>query len=318
MGSVYRAVRLNDEAVVALKIVNLMASQDGRAERRFEREVESGARIVSPYVARTLDSGKLGDSGVAWLAMEFAEGVRLDDFVAQRGELSVSLAAPLLTQLFSALAAAHREGIVHRDLTPANVRVQTTSGSLALKVLDFGIAKDFGVDSLSGTMPGLGTPLWTAPEQGRESYQPRPAADVWALGLLTFFVLTGRPYWRHAGEGASVADLAIELLRSEIEPASLRAAALGAAASLPSGFDAWFTRAVAREESQRFVDASAAWEALAPQLGLAAEREGSTARGADRERPSVVVRPLGFVTLVIASCVGAGLAIYWLLRSMHI
>ncbi len=337
MGAVYRA-ETPEGQVVALKIVNLAASSDSRAERRFAREVESSSRIQSPYVARTLESGRLADSGLAWVALEFAEGVGLDELVRSRGGLSAPGARALLEPVFGALGAAHREGIVHRDLKPENVRVQADGDAQGLKVssvkvLDFGIAKDVTAGPLSGTTPGLGTPLWTAPEQAREDYVPVSSSDVWALGLLTFFVLTGASYWRNADERASMADLAIELLKSDIDGASARASELGLAA-LPSGFDAWFARAVDREPARRFADAAAAWAALEPllsarstaiqpQSGSAGVSPAPSGRGVSAareplERPSVVVRPLGFITLVIASCVLAGLCIYWLLRGMHI
>jgi serine/threonine protein kinase len=313
-GSVYRAEPLAGGEQLALKIVNLGESKDPRALRRFEREVESGTRLKSPYIARTLDSGGVSAAGLAWVSMEFADGQSLAELVAARGALDHAAALSLFEQLFSALSEAHAAGIVHRDLKPENVRVAVRGERLELKLLDFGIAKDFGIDTLSATTPGLGTPLWTAPEQAREGYRPVPSADVWALGLLCFFALTGALYWRNAGERASMADLAIELIKSELVPASQRAAELGSAEHLPAGFDAWFARAVQRRPEQRFEDAAEAWAALAPLLsepGAAAESRAAT-------RPSVVVRPGVFVTLVILSVVIACFAIYWLLRSMRI
>jgi eukaryotic-like serine/threonine-protein kinase len=309
MGSVYRAELLESGQVVALKIVNLGVAQDPRALRRFEREAGSGSRIASPYVARTLDSGTLEEGSIAWLAMEFAEGESFDTWLRARPQLSATEARRVLAQLFSAMAVAHAAGIVHRDLKPENVRVSGDAEAPSVKLLDFGIAKDFGIDTLSGTTPGLGTPLWTAPEQAREGYAPLPSADVWALGLLTFFALTGVPYWRHAGKQASMADLALELLRGEIEPASRRSRELGTGAKLPVGFDTWFSRAVHRDPAQRFSDAAEAWQALEPLLGGSAER---------RNRGPVLPRPAVFLTLVILSCVAAGLAIFWLLRSARI
>jgi serine/threonine protein kinase len=306
MGSVYRAEPLEGGAALALKIVRLDRAPDGRAERRFEREAESGARIESPYVARTLTSGRLAE-GLGWLAMEFAEGESFEALVHARGALELGTARTVLSQLFAAISAAHARGIVHRDLKPENVRVAARGDALQLKVLDFGIAKDFGVETFSGTTPGLGTPLWTAPEQGREGYEPKPQADVWSLGLLTFFGLTGKQYWLNAGERASMADLAIELLKSELVPASERAQQLGVAARLPAGFDAWFARAVNRAPERRFRDAAEAWRVLEP---LLEERQ--------TQRSSLVVRPAAFLTLLILSCLLAGSAIYWLLRSMHI
>lgn len=322
MGSVYRAEPLSGGEAVALKIVNLEATADGRAARRFEREAESGTRIDSPYVARTLASGRVGERW-GWLAMEFAEGVSLEELQGVGGTgLEPPAAKRLLSQLFAALSAAHREGIVHRDLKPDNVRVSGEDEALAVKVLDFGIAKDFGVSTLSGTTPGLGTPLWTAPEQGHEGYQPSPSADVWSLGLLTFFVLTGQVYWQNAHARASMADLAIELIKGELLPATERRSQLGITAPLPRGFDAWFARTVNRDPAQRFQNATDAWHALAPLLDRESIADsspevgqpGRAARG--RERPSVIIP--GFLTLVILGVITMGLAIFWLLRTMHI
>ncbi len=314
MGSVYRAEPLAGGPVVALKLVRLDA-RDPRALKRFEREVESGRRIESPFVARALEAGAL-DDGLRWVTMELAEGQDLGELV-QRRELSRAEAQQVLAQLFAAVAAAHDVGLVHRDLKPENVRV---SADLRVKVLDFGIVRDFGIDTFSGTTPGLGTPLWTAPEQARQGSRPVPAADVWALGLLTFFTLTGALYWRNAGERASMAELALELLKGELVPPSARAAELGQPEdALPRGFDAWFARAVVRDPSERFPSAREAWAALEPLFASAsatATREPPATRGS--ERASLVVRPGAFVTLVIASVVLACLVIFWLVRSMHI
>jgi serine/threonine-protein kinase len=237
--------------------------------------------------------------------MEYAEGESFETWLRGRARLEPAEAARLLAQVFSAVAVAHAAGIVHRDLKPENVRVSGTREAPSVKLLDFGIAKDFSAGTLSGTAPGLGTPLWTAPEQAEPGYTPSPSADVWALGLLTFFALTGAPYWRHAGDRSSMAELAIELLKSDIAPASSRARELRTGAALPRGFDVWFGRAVHRDPSQRFTDAAEAWRALEPLLlGDRSQRSGR-----------VVRRPAAFLTLLILSCVAVGLAIFWLLRS---
>lgn len=332
MGSVYRAESLAGGGDVALKITKLDMTRDPRALRRFQREAESGARLASPHIARTLDSGTLGDGGLAWIAMEFAEGESLQELVERRERLAPAIARRVLEQLFAALATAHASHIVHRDLKPENVRVAGEGEELRVKVLDFGIAKHFGVDTFSGTAPGLGTPLWTAPEQAHEGYAPRPSSDVWALGLLTFYALTGVPYWRNAAPRASMADLALELIKGELVTASARVHELDLEVDLPPGFDAWFARAVVREPEARFTDAAQAWQALDPLLVAlplratnvsgggagAPPTHATTSERSSQRRAVVLARPAVFLSFVILSCVAMGLTIYWLLRSARI
>ncbi len=176
-------------------------------------------------------------------------------------------------QLGHALGAAHAVGLVHRDIKPENIFLATPRHQgvpFTLKVLDFGIAK-LGEDvrASGGTTGAVGSPLWMAPEQ-TSSAGVQPSTDVWAMGLVMFYVLTGRSYWRTAHvEGGSITALLREIVMEPLEPASVRGRTLGAA-GLPPGFDAWFARAVAREPSQRFADAGAALAALVPVLSGAA------------------------------------------------
>jgi serine/threonine protein kinase len=303
MGTVYEAERISDGAVVALKVSALGAGGDGRARRRFEREAEAARKIESAHVARTLATGDDPATGCSWIAFELAQGSTLDVYVRERPALPLTVAARLLAGLGDALAAAHRAGVVHRDLKPENLRVEERAGGPHLMVLDFGIAKEFTRLDVSATAPGLGTPLWVAPEQSREGYVAAPSADVWAFGLLAFFVLTGRIYWRHAEDKSSLADLALELLRSELEPASVRARALGVGHPLPRGFDAWFARAVNRDPNARFPDAAAASRALAAVFASSGDRSGL-----------VVERPWWLILLLVAALTGVGFALARIIR----
>jgi serine/threonine protein kinase len=116
--------------------------------------------------------------------------------------------------------------------------------------------------TFDSTQAGLGTPMWTAPEQGREGWVPSPRADVWALGLLVYYLWTGKPYWKHTGPRSSLVDLSLEIVREELAPASARARDQGVAELLPAGFDAWLSRAVVRDAAQRFADAREAADAF--------------------------------------------------------
>ena len=305
MGSVYEVERVADGERLALKLVDLSGRSDPRAARRFEREVQAGRSIASEHVARVVDSGEDVGRGIGWVAMELVRGQELDEFVRERAPLAPELAERLMTQLFDALSAAHAAGIVHRDLKPENVRVGERAGEPWLKVLDFGIAKSLAGREVSGTTPGLGTPLWTAPEQAKDGYVPAPNADVWALGLLSFFVLTGKQYWKNADKPQNILELTLEILKQPILPARERAADLGVESLLPSGYDDWFSRAVNRDPLSRFANAGEAARAFA---GLIRPSALDTSSDEGRGRP---VERTGLLLLfLVLTCAAMGYGIY--------
>jgi serine/threonine-protein kinase len=262
--------------------------------------VQAGRSIASEHVARVVDSGEDAGRGIGWVAMELVRGQELYEFVRERAPLAPDLAERLMTQLFDALTAAHATGIVHRDLKPENVRVGERDGEPWIKVLDFGIAKSLAGLEISGTTPGLGTPLWTAPEQAKDGYVPAPNADVWALGLLSFFVLTGKQYWKNADQPQNVLELTLEILRQPIEPATERARLLGVESLLPPGYDAWFARAVNRDPVVRFQNAGEASRAFA---GLF-RRSALAGRGRPVERTGLLL------LFLILTCAAMGYGIY--------
>jgi hypothetical protein len=304
MGSVFEAEDGRDGRIVALKVSAPDDAADARARRRLAREVDAGRTIDSPHVVRALAAGEDSATGLVWIALDLAPGPSLDAYVREHAPLEVAVAGRLLLQLGDALAAAHRVGVVHRDLKPDNIRVEERPEGPWLRVLDFGIAKSVAALEVSATAPGLGTPLWVAPEQSRAGNAPAPSADVWAYGLVAFFVLTGKLYWWHAREASSLAELALEIVRGTLEPASVRAQALGVARPLPVGFDAWFARTVTREPGARFADADAARRALAGVLD---------ARPIDRGGP-VIERPWRLLLALLAGCAAMGYAISRIIR----
>ncbi len=295
MGSVYlvRDSRSGEERALKLMSPDLMA--EPRFTERFEQEAGIGARIESEHVVRVFEHGVDESSGLPWLAMEYLVGETLERELA-RSSPSEEEAHELLRQLFDALAAAHSLNVVHRDLKPENVLIVRAEGRPArVKVLDFGVAKVVRETTMSATAAGLGTPLWTAPEQGLTKHMIRPSADVWALGLITFRLLAGKMFWRTVHDKkASTMALAIELLREPIPLATVRARELGCTGRLPRGFDAWFAHAVARNPRARFTSAGEAYSALAPLLGDADEPAPETLkRPKDSDR---VVLPMQGIT----------------------
>ncbi len=270
MGAVYRVVQQSTGRARALKIMLPELLNDPKSRERFEHEARVAARIESEHVVEVIAAGVDEPSGTPWMAMEYLEGQDLDEVVTARGPMAWGEASEVLLQLCDALGAAHRVGVVHCDLKPENVFVTRSKGrgaGLKLKVLDFGIARLVQENRRSVQVStAIGSPLFMAPEQGRRGQSVRGSTDVWALGLVAFYVLTGRHYWLAGNVSAEEFDLIeqlAEVAKSELSPPSRRLAALGgASASLPAGFDAWFVRCVVRDLDARFKNGDEAGEAL--------------------------------------------------------
>ncbi|MBI4956622.1 MAG: SUMF1/EgtB/PvdO family nonheme iron enzyme [Myxococcales bacterium] len=273
MGAVYVAEQVSTGALRALKVVLPELVTDAQMRRRFEREARVGARIESEHVVEVLAAGVDEPSGLPYLVMELLDGEDLEAYVTRGGPLGCAETRAVLAQLCHAVGAAHRSGIVHRDLKLENVFravPRGKSGEFRIKVLDFGIAKLLTEvqQTAARTQRPLGTPLYMAPEQANPKLGAvGPAADVWALGLIAFRLLTGKHFWLAAYDPeGSLGMLVAETCYEALPRASERATALGAPGPLPPGFDAWMAGALARDPKARYADASLAFGALEPVL----------------------------------------------------
>jgi eukaryotic-like serine/threonine-protein kinase len=261
MGAVYVARQASTGAVRALKVMRSRFSRDPAFVQRFTLEAKASAQVRSRHVVEVVQAGVDRALSLPWIAMEFLEGRTLEDAMERFGPPSAVDAALLLEQLWHALGAAHDARLVHRDLKPENLflaRGDSPGLAFTLKVLDFGIAKWLSAEEGAPTKQ-LVTPLWGAPEQSVAGAAIGPYTDVWALGLLVFWLFTGRPFWPADG-GLFALQKAIHY--DPIPPASSRAVELGCGRPLGTDFDAWFARCVAREPHERFRDAREAGVAL--------------------------------------------------------
>ncbi|APS00653.1 bifunctional serine/threonine-protein kinase/formylglycine-generating enzyme family protein [Pajaroellobacter abortibovis] len=275
MGFIYIAEQLSTGVLRALKLMQPQCVESTTMRRRFEQEARIGARIQSDYVVSVLGAGVDEASGVPWLAMELLQGEDLNQCVI-RSPLAAEEAPQVFQPLFHAVAAAHDIGVIHRDLKPENIflaKSRRPTEKFTLKVLDFGIAKlvEEGRTQATGT---VGTPLWMAPEQASASERITPATDVWALGLIVFYALTGKRYWIEANKPNSTLPMLLrELVIKPLELATVRAQELGCTQLPPAHFDEWFSQCVARNPAERFPNAREAYMALAPIIG---DRSGVT------------------------------------------
>ena len=266
MGAVYVVTDENTQRRRALKVMLAELALHADARERFRREAQVGASIRSEHVVEVLDAGIDEATNTPYLVMELLEGEDLGALVGRRGALPPGEVVVLFEQLCHALAAAHGVGVVHRDLKPENLFLASSrrsDGCGMLKILDFGIAKVLAEANTGSATQSIGSPMWMAPEQTMTGAPITPATDIWALGLIAFYLLTGRSYWLAASATTrEPMQLLREMAYDPLVPASSRARALGVAHLLPADFDPWFERAVCRDGEQRFPRVDALLDAL--------------------------------------------------------
>jgi eukaryotic-like serine/threonine-protein kinase len=186
--TVYRAEH-PERGLAAVKILRSRLAQDPVAVKRFLREAEYGARVNHPNIVRTYDYGVA--EGLHYLALEWAEGEPLAEFINRSGPLAPGLVAKIVEQIGAALTAAHRAGIIHRDLKPANIMYDPAHQTA--KLLDFGIARDAELnpeERLTRAGFFVGTLQYVAPET-LSGELVNEQADVYSLATITYYLLTG-------------------------------------------------------------------------------------------------------------------------------
>ena len=196
MGEVYLAEHALLKRPCALKLIKPEAGADPMALARFEREVQSSARLAHNNTIDIYDYGHT-DDGTFYYVMEYLKGMSLGDLVKAHGPLPAGRVIYLFRQVCAGLAEAHDLGLVHRDLKPANIFVSLLGGETDVaKVLDFGlvkVTKEPDALELTAEMTVSGTPHYMAPEQATADRSLDTRADVYALGAIMYYALTGRP-----------------------------------------------------------------------------------------------------------------------------
>ena len=197
MAITYRARDTVLNSIVALKVIDRKVSQTPGVRSRFLREARAAAQIRHPNVARVTHYGE--QDGECFYVMQLVEGETLEARVRRDGPIPLALALEIIEQVARALAAAEKCGVVHRDIKPSNIMLESDpSGSLIVKVIDYGIAKVVGAEAERGaekTQPGfIGTPAFASPEQFAPSEQTKidTRSDIYSLGVTFWYLLCGR------------------------------------------------------------------------------------------------------------------------------
>ncbi|MEU8787476.1 Stk1 family PASTA domain-containing Ser/Thr kinase [Streptomyces sp. NPDC048637] len=288
MATVYQAVDTRLDRLLALKVMHPTLATDAAFVDRFIREAKSVARLSHPNVVGVFDQGT--DGTYVYLAMEYVAGCTLRDVLRERGALQPRAALDILEPILAALGAAHRAGLVHRDMKPENVLIGDDG---RVKVADFGLVRAVDTNTTASTGSVLGTVSYLAPEQ-MEHGTADARVDVYACGVVLYEMLTGgKPH-----TGGSVAQVLYQHLHEDVLPPS------GLVPGLAPQLDELVAQATARDPQQRPQDAvallSRAQEARAQltdaQLDVVppqAHEVPADGLGDGSERTDVIPRPEG-------------------------
>jgi serine/threonine protein kinase len=263
MGVVYRARNVITEREVALKVLTPAFAQDIQFRARFKRESRLAARLDHEHVIPLHHAGE--EEGLLYLVMRLIDGTDLHTLIVERGVLAPDLAVEIVAQVAGALDAAHADGLIHRDVKPANVLIEGDGGGRAY-LTDFGLVKELSSDSsLTETGAFLGTYHYAAPEQFDSGFgQVSPRTDIYALGCVLYHCLTGTVPYPRDTPGAIIAAHLFQ------EPPDVRAAR----PELPAALTAVLGRALSKKPGLRHATASEFVLAVA----IAAKARASTPR----------------------------------------
>jgi serine/threonine protein kinase len=295
MGVVYRATHPRLGSVVAIKTMDLRLSRDESQRERFLHEAHVAASLNHPNVIPIFDAGYEGDE--LYIVMRYAAGADLGKLLRARGPLDVPTTAHLLRQAGRGLDAAHREGLVHRDVKPANLLLEAATDELLdahVYVADFGL-----VAVAEATDASVGTAAYMAPEQ-IEGGPVEPATDVYALGCVAYECLCGVPPFSREADGAV---LWAHMQEDPTPPSTVRS-------ELSRSVDQAVARAMAKDPADRYQSCSELTDALSEPGG-----DGHRPAGRPRTRPPIGRPALRRSLLVVAALLLVTLAIAAVLHS---
>jgi serine/threonine-protein kinase len=257
MGEVYLAEHALLRRPCAVKVVRPERAGDSDLLMRFEREVQATATLTNWNTVQIYDYGRT-DDGTFYYVMEYLPGLTLEQLVEKEGPLRPGRAVYLLRQVCSALAEAHAIGLVHRDIKPSNVLVCERGGSCDVaKVVDFGLVRTLGMTDGSEKLTHegrlVGTPAYMSPEQASGEEQLDSRTDIYSLGAVAYFVLTG--------QSPFVRKTAIQTIAAHLHEKPLPLTTV--MPQVPVDLEAVAMRCLEKDLGQRFQDVTVLEKALA-------------------------------------------------------
>jgi serine/threonine protein kinase, bacterial len=245
--TVYRGLDTRLDRPVALKVMDSRYAGDQQFLTRFQLEARTVARLKDPGLVAVYDQGM--DARHPFLVMELVEGGTLRELLAERGPMPPHAVAAVLRPVLGGLAAAHRAGLVHRDVKPENILISDEGD---VKIVDFGLVRAVAEAGITSTSVILGTAAYLSPEQVRDG-NASPRSDVYALGIVAYELLTGQTPF----SGDSALSVAYQRLDTDVPAPS------SVIDGVPAQFDELIERATARDPADRYADAQDMAEALA-------------------------------------------------------
>jgi serine/threonine-protein kinase len=255
MGEVYLAEHLLLKRPCAVKLIQPGDATDPHALERFEREVRLTAALSHPNIVEIYDYGRAED-GTYYYVMEYLNGLSLAELVERYGPLPPGRVVYLLRRVCGALGEAHAAGLIHRDIKPSNIFAARRGGlGDVAKLLDFGLVRPAARSDtahLSREGQVLGTPLYMSPEQASGGRELDGRSDLYSLGAVAYFLLTGRPPFE--GQGG-IAVLIAHARDPVVPPSQVRA-------GVPEDLERVVLRCLAKDPAQRYPDAEGLERAL--------------------------------------------------------
>jgi eukaryotic-like serine/threonine-protein kinase len=236
-GTVFIARDMESNILYAAKIMHPEHARDSSLTSRFQREAYILQGLSDPHIVRIIDYGNDGD--VYYIIEEFVDGQSLKYYITTSGRIEPLRALNYTKQIAEGLEAAHKHGVVHRDIKPQNILINNVG---VVKITDFGMARGEDSATITGTDEFMGTPYYISPEQVDSGHLADTRSDLYSLAIVLFEMLTGRPPF----EGGSIIDIVIKQKKERV-PSVCRIRP-----NLPADMDVFFQKALAKTPASRF------------------------------------------------------------------